>query len=823
MLYLALSVGLLLISASIFTYIYKDKIISLFVVEVNKNLKTPINVEKIDLSLFEKFPYLSITLENVFIQEGYEESNLPLATAERIYCTISVIDLVRGDYKVRQIYLEEAEVYLKVDKKGENNYTIIENKSGGSGGSVSFNLEKVNLDNVLVNYQDEKREQFFNGYADDVVAKLKVVNETYDFTIEGKLLTKKIEVEGGRYFHDKNLIVKTHLLYDDLNHKITIMPSKLRVNNSDFAVDGYFSWKDEDRIDINVDGENTDIQTILSLLPENIANQYKVYRSKGDVYFSGNIKGESSKKVSPELTISFGCNNASFSHPDFKKGLDNVTLKGKFYNPKVEDLSSAQLELKDIEGVLEDKRFTADILIRNFKDFYVKGKVNAELNLGSVLKFYPIEKIESAEGMALVKMTFDGRLNDLKSTSTTQKILTAGEIILKDLNFRLTSSDLPFTSFNGSFIFHNNDLGISDFSGNMGSSQFMLNGYFKNILAFLIFKDQPITVEADLSSKFLDFNELLSGKVSEGGNGEGGEEQSYSFEISPKLKFSFNCEVDQLIFRRFHGKNLKGQLKVDNSVADTKDVTVKALGGKMNMNATVDARKKDMIALRTVSTFERIDIDSIFYVFDNFNQSFLVKENLRGQINADLKTSMLFDSKLILNPGSIVADLDIAIKNGELNDFEPMQSLSRFVEEKSLARLRFSDIQNSIHIENKTIFLPPMEVRSNISSILLGGTHTFDQVIDYNLQVPLRNIFRKAKDTDEAFGAVEDDGGGNSKLFLTIKGTTDDYKISYDAKAVKNKIKQDIQKEGKELREAFKNKGKTQPEKELDEEEYFDF
>jgi hypothetical protein len=314
----------------------------------------------------------------------------------------------------------------------------------------------------------------------------------------------------------------------------------------------------------------------------------------------------------------------------------------------------------------------------------------------------------------------------------------------------------------------------------------------------------------------------LSGNISDGGEGEPGE-YYYSFEISPKLQLSFNCDIEKLNFRRFHGKKLKGNLKVNGQVAETRNVIVEALGGKMKMDALVDGRKKEHVFVKTVSSFERIDIDSIFYVFNNFNQDFLVDNNLRGQIYADLKTSMVFDEKLRLKPASIVSDLEISIKNGELNNFAPMQNLSRFIDEKSLTRLRFSDLKNNIHIENEIIFLPPMEVKSNVSTLLIGGTHSFDQVIDYRLHVPLKSVFKKAKDTGQGFEGVEKDGVGGARLFLTIKGTTQDYKIGYDTEAVKQKIKKDIKNEGKELREVIKNKGKPQKEIELEEEEYFDF
>ena len=115
-----------------------------------------------------------------------------------------------------------------------------------------------------------------------------------------------------------------------------------------------------------------------------------------------------------------------------------------------------------------------------------------------------------------------------------------------------------------------------------------------------------------------------------------------------------------------------------------------------------------------------------------------------------------------------------------------------------------------------------MEVSSNVTTIQISGTHTFDQRIDYRVIAPLRS--KRKIDPDEAFGAIEEDNTGQPKIFLKITGTTDDYKVMYDKEAVKKKIVSDFKKEVIELKEAFKLKGKKKKkELELDADEYFEW
>jgi len=247
------------------------------------------------------------------------------------------------------------------------------------------------------------------------------------------------------------------------------------------------------------------------------------------------------------------------------------------------------------------------------------------------------------------------------------------------------------------------------------------------------------------------------------------------------------------------------------------------MGGDVKISGMVNARNANNIQVDTEAELDGINIDSLFFVFENFNQNFLVDKNLKGQIYANISTEMSFNDKLVLNSDRLISDVTVSIKNGELNDFEPMKMLAKYVSDESdLARLKFSELNNDIHIENKVIYLPQMEVSSNITTINLSGTHTFNQDIDYRVIAPLKR--KKISDKDEAFGAIEDDGEGGAKIYLRIKGTTSDYKVTYDIQEVRKKIIADLKNEVKELKTAFRDKGKKKKKVvELNSDEYFDW
>jgi len=403
----------------------------------------------------------------------------------------------------------------------------------------------------------------------------------------------------------------------------------------------------------------------------------------------------------------------------------------------------------------------------------------------------------------------------LKKKSTAQQVQTSGSLELRDISFTSKEQNTRFGNINGALHFDKTDIAMSNVGGKLDRSDFMLNGFLKNVITYLLFENQPIGIEADLKSDFLDLDQLFALGIGASGS------KDFGFSISPNLHLNFNCDVKRMKYKRFKPRQIKGDLLVKNQVAVSRHLTFTAMGGTIEGGGIVEAKNKKVIDVSSAFQLNGIHIDSVFYVFENFYQDFIEDKHLKGQTNATVGFEMALDEKLKLFSETLTADISAMIKNGELNNFEPMQKLNKYVDDDALNHLRFADLKNDIHIENKTIFIPQMEVRSNASNISLSGTHTFDQHIDYRVVAPLRN--KKKIDPDEVFGAVEETGG-QTKIFLKIIGTTDKYEVKLDKQATKQKIASDLKREVKELKEAFQSRGaKKKKEVELQKDEYFDW
>ncbi|WP_237586609.1 DUF3971 domain-containing protein [Pontibacter russatus] len=810
-------------------YTYQDKIIGLFVAEANKHIRTKVEVGQISLSLFDKFPHVAVSLDQVNVHEGLPESEESLARADKLYFTFSVLDVLRGTYSVKEFYMEKGEVYVKVLPDGTVNYEVFAADTTSSGGSegFSFDLEKMSLHNVDMHYIDQQLQHTYNVNAQELVAAMAITPEAIVIEANGNTTIHNIKVGTGEYFKGKKVNLATDLTIARKEQAIQLQPSLVKIEGAAYEVAGAIDYTGPTFLDLKVEGKNTNIQSMLSLLPQDITREFSQYRSEGDIYFSGTVKGNASAKETPLISVSFGARDASFYHPDVKQRVEKINLKGSFTNGEKQNASTSTLKLENLSGVLNGRPFKGNLTYRNFNNPDIAFDVQGMLDVGYVLGLAKLDEVRKGSGLADVRIAFSGNLNEFKARPGNSTVSTTGDVTLHNVSLTMQDLPLPLRNLSGNFMFKRNDVAVSDFKGRWGDSDFVINGMFRNMMAWLLLPRQRLLVEADFKSNYLNFDQLLSEEQNTAEADRTGTGDSYKFAISPNIAFDLSASIDRLRFRRFRGKQVQGEVKLRNQVLSSPNISFEAIGGEFAVRGSLDARTRDHIKLSTAAKLTNMSVDSLFYVFENFHQNFIEARHLRGQLTANIVSDVFLNSQLDPKTNLLQAEIDATVRNGQLINFAPMQKMSAFVKRSELANMRFAELHNNFWIQQRTIYIPEMDIRSNISAaptVSISGTHTFDQQMDYKIKLPLFGSRRPDKDL--AFGVVaEDTDAGNSSLFLTLKGNEQDFKLAYDKERVRQKVKTDLKEEGRELKDLLRGKKPKTEEKEVElaEDTYFDF
>lgn len=750
-----------------------------------------------------------------------KEEKDTLLFLEKIYLQFNIINIFQSDYKIKRISIADGFVRLKVDRKGMENYLVI--SSGTKDESFLLKLSRMNISNLDVFYSNELKEQEYGIHCNDAVLKGNFSNEEFLLNITGDFYTYQLKTEDVEFLSQRNITVKTELEVNKTKGIYSLKNGEIIIEKTiGFEISGRISEEENGALtDVNIIGKNLDIPSALELLPQNYHSIFSDYESKGNISFNCKISGELSNEQTPSIKADFSVDNGSMREKKTSYTLHSIRLKGNYSNGKKKNPASTVIDVDEFYASLgggekENQNGTIDakFKIKDLNNPEIKISAIAQLDLDKLEKFITIDTLENITGTADLNISYEGALKskDEYSAQDFRNSKSSGKINFQNVNFTLKQSPHSYSNFSGNLILRNNDVLIKELKGNVSSSDFELNGLFRNALAYLFLPEEKLTIEATLNSDNLNLNELLS-------EDESRRDTSYLLAFPDKVNFNLNAGIARLSFRKFNTTDFNGIVTITGKTLISNDISFNTMDGNVKGTLEIDASSTDGIIISSHTTFENITINKLFYDFENFGQDVITDKHLEGIANADIRFAMMMDSTLQVDENKIHSIIDLTIDKGELNNFEPMNDISGFIKnhvflkriikadefEKKLKHISFSTLKNQILINDREIIIPAMTINSSAMNIEAEGTHTFDNVLDYKINFFLSELLTKKEDlSSQEFGEIEDDGTGKKKVFLTIKGTMDKPLITYDKKKVKKKIMEEAQLEKKNVKGILK-------------------
>ncbi len=780
-------------------FFYEKEIKQLIISEINRNINTKISVGEFDFSVIRHFPNASFEMKDVKIDEvTVSEKKDTLLFAKQLSLRFRITDLFEKNVSVRKIVIHDGIINIRVDREGHGNY-LFWKKSADTTGSGAIDLEKIGLRNVVLNYNDEKDHQDYSMLATDGDLSGKFSGDEFWLKTNAKLFVNRLRIHDENYVDHKPVILMSSLYVNSKNGLYRIDDSQVKVDRVQFNVGGEISNKSADWVlNLAISAEENDIPYFQKILPPSFAKQLGNIESRGKLLFFSEIKGSVAGKNIPHVDIGFTVKNGRLLSGDAE--LEKLNFSGKFTNHG--KIKGNTIDIPALTAYLSGHKIEAGIRLDNLPEAFLTLNAKTQLNLKEIQPFIKADTLQSISGDLAMNVFYSGKIRELSRLNKGElnNIKASGNIDISHVNFKLKNNPLEFGNLSGNFSLHNNDVYVKNFTGNISSSDFSMDGVFRNFISFLLIPGQPGDLQARVTSKTVDLDELLVNK-SEKNSGD----TSYILKFNPRLICGLDVNIENLRFRRFTADNIHGHVNLNKQVISGKGLQFNAMGGNVTMDARINASRRDSVMMDYDTKFSKVDITRLFYEMENFDQHTMTDANVKGRLSADVQFVSAWSNDLILNSKSVRASCDITVENGELINFAPIQAVGKYIHSPDLKHIRFSTLKNNISIANRKIYIPKMDINSSAMNISGNGTHDFDNNIDYHLQLLLSDVLgKKAKSSSTEFGEIADDGLGRTKLFLAMRGTVDDPHFAYDRKATGEKLKNDIAVEKQNLKGLLK-------------------
>lgn len=780
---------LMISTALIILYFYEDSIKEYIVGQINKQLTTEIEVKEIDLSLFRKFPNISLVFTDVTAKDAIESENKgKLLTAKNIYLQFSIWDLLYKNYRIRKIEAEDGLVNIVTYADGSVNYQFWKSDTTASDDSFSFDLQKVILKNMTIRYKDFANDQDYLGATNSMIIKGKFSNDKYTLYANGNLQVNYLNISGTKFIPGKNVSIDLVLDVDQNTDTYKFTEGKLCMGTMSFDVSGNVTHNDSKHyVDLAVTGAKTKLQSFIQEVPYEYRQYLESYKAEGDFYFNTSITGSYMNDDLPGVIVLFGIKDGTLAQKETEIALENVNMTGTFSNGTDRSAGSCELVIKDFSARLKSGKLKGNITIKDFSKPEIVMLLDADMDLTEMQEFLNVDNIESISGKMDLSVSFKGKVNSEGSFGVKDFIssTTSGKLSITNTKLSIKNDSRKYTDIEGTFEFSNNDLIVNDLALNINQSDFKLKGYFKNLLSFLFLDDEKLLMDAGLTSVKTELDDLLQYNSTS-------TDTSYRLVFPDKIEFKLLVDIGKLTFNKFTATGVAGKVKLKNKQLLADPLSFNSVDGSVEGIVMVDGSQSGKLLISCDAELRDMNIKKLFYEFGNFGQSSMIDENLEGVVTAEVTFAGVWSDELEPDMDKMYAKADIEIEKGRLVNYEPMQGLSKFLKLSDLADVKFSTLHNQIEIKDKTIYIPAMEIKSSAIDIIVSGEHTFSNEINYHIQVKLSDLMaqkaKKAKPENEEFGVIEDDGLGKTSIFILVTGTVDNPVYKYDAKGVKAKL-----------------------------------
>lgn len=817
---IALILGIFLIVTiavmSVLASILEDKIGAKIISEVNKNLKSELVVEDFNLSVLRTFPNFGANLNGVLLKDNQDGV---LLEAEVVSFRIGIFSLLSKSIKLKSVLVSDGAATVRIDKKGRGNYDIFkeskeEKPKDDSGSSLGIDLSLARLVDMELIYADAKSKQEVMVNVEDAVFSGAFSSDQFSLKSEADITSHFVDLEGSRLLKGMKISYDADIFVDLKEQKYKFEDVELRLGSNIFRVNGGIENREKNTVyyDLFLQGDDVSLGSLSEIVPRKYLESLGDIKSKGNFEFKATVKGESNKRKNPEIVASCSLSRGKISSTKIEGSLKDVSFNARFDNGKDRSNKTSTFVVSNFRAYFKRELFELDFRMSNFDDPRINFNMDGVIPMKMVYGLMADPRITNGSGeIEIEDLKLKGRYKDMLSVRRISKVELGGMIEFDDASLTINEEEMIFDK--GRINLDNNTLTLDDLKLEGAGSEINLNGSAYNIIPVLFAdslnsKNAELEFKMELISPMMDLDRLANlSLASEEEAEEAGievdslagarikrREKTTSF-----LKGTFDAQIDEFNYNKIEGKEFVGKLVFDNSELKI-DGSTYAMDGHIVLDGKLHF--EDEPWLKTKVELKEIDLKEFFRQSDNFSQEVLTDRNISGKMNARMLIKCYWDEEGNFLDDKLHVLLGTGITNGEIKDFEMLETFSSLVKVKDLKHIKFSNMEHYMEVRKSRLIIPAMFIQSNAMNLTVSGDHSFDNEIKYNIKVNAGQVLvNRFKKHDPGLSPQPARRNGFFNLYYTIMGTVDQFNYKSNKRQIKEDFrlselrKKDIQRE----------------------------
>ena len=678
---------------------------------------------------------------------------------------------------------------------------IIFNKDGIANYDIALKDEKTIDDGksspLSLKIQNYKVENFKLRYFDES-SKIKMVIDslnhegTGDFTAQKlDLLTKStakvsLDMDKVNYMKNVALTLDAVLGIDLEKSKYTFKENKALINQLPLEFDGFIQMVEAGQeYDLKFKTPTSSFKNFLGVIPSAYAANLDNVKTTGDFTVVGFAKGLYSDTTVPKFNIDIASNNASFKYPDLPKSVQNIVIDTRIIN-ETGVLNDTYVNLDKLSFKIDQDVFNAKANIRNItQNAIVDAALKGTINLTNLSKAYPIKLDKPLSGILKADVTTKFDMQSVEK-SQYQNINNAGTMSLSGFNY-VDENGKKMNISNALVQFNPSQVNLKELNATTGKSDISVTGILENFYGF-IFKNQELKGNFNMNSKQLAVDDFMTA----GEESKTDSKKADAMKIPAFLNCTLTAKATTVLYDNLTLKDVSGKLIVKDEKVTFENVKTAIFGGRIDMNGAVSTKGKTPVFNMDLK-LNQVDIAQSFTQLDLLKKIAPIAGIINGKLNSSIKLNGNLDAtELTPDLKTLTGDLLGQLLSTTVNSSNStlLTALGSNIKFIDVNKINLNDLKAALTFKDGKVNVKPFDINYKDIKATIGGTHGFDQSMNYNLkfEVPTKYLGSEANALIAKLSPAEAEKVQSIPINALLVGNFTNPKITTDINSAVTKL-----------------------------------
>ncbi|WP_283411346.1 AsmA-like C-terminal region-containing protein [Algoriphagus winogradskyi] len=407
---------------------------------LDDQFESEVHFSQIGLTFFRHFPSLTITLDELFIAGSAPFEQDTLLYTKQLDLGVNIPSLFSDNYKVDQLYLNEAVIKILRDNKGLSNFDVLtpssdRKESDTTSSSLELEIEGFFLKNSHFLYQDTSLDMICEARGIDYVGGGDLADDILSLGSDLEIQEFRLIYEDFAIFDRNRVTASLQTRINTESTELTFVRNELKINELPVNFVGKLEFL-EGGYDMNfvLESFNAELKDMLSVIPTELMpnlGQTSI-RGTGDIVgsFQGLYLPEQDQM--PALALNLQVRDGYLEHESASTPIENLRLSMNVMVPDL-DPNLTRVDVDSIGFSLGNGFLKGNIHLAELNPMKLDSDLEAKLDLGIL-----------NEALGTESLDFSGKL-DLNLTSRGQFVSSKDPKSLREPKY-ITSS-IPVFSF----------------------------------------------------------------------------------------------------------------------------------------------------------------------------------------------------------------------------------------------------------------------------------------------------------------------------------------------------------------------------------------